>query len=143
MATLLDLAQGAAPWPSAVPTPRRRRTAASRLVARLYRHASVPLRARLLGCLMRPLGTLGAASVAAGAFVVFVQPLRSGDPTIDPEAVARVSPRQVHELARFVAQVDPSALRHFAGLVWGSPVGQAPLGASALRLLEQALQHPA
>lgn len=125
------------------PTPdaaaRRRRPGAAQLVARLYRQASVPLRVRLLGCLMRPLGTLGAAGVAAGAFVVFMQPLRSGDPAIDPEAVARVSANQVHELAYFVEQVDPAALRHFAGLVSRSPLGQAPLGASALRLLEQAL----
>jgi len=125
--------------PMADSTPRRRRAAAASLVARLYRQASVPLRARLLGCLIRPLGTLGAAGVAAGTFVVFMQPLRSGDPAIDPEAVARVSARQVHELAHFVEQVDPAALRHFAGLVSRSPVGQAPLGASALRLLEQAL----
>ena len=73
--------------------------------------AGNPLRVRLLRCLMRPLGPLGAAGVAAGAFAAFLDPRGGGEPVIDLEAAAQVSSQQVHELARFVEQVEPQALQ--------------------------------
>lgn len=115
---------------------------ASRLVARLYAAASVPLRARLLACLMRPLGPLAVAGVAAGAFAGFLN--RRGmaaGATIDVEGAAHVSAAQVLELAHFVEQVDPQALQQFAGMVSGSPLGLASFSASALALLYRALQN--
>lgn len=110
---------------------------ASRLVARLYAAANAPLRARLLACLMRPLGPLGVAGVAAGAFAGFLS--RRGVAQIDADGVARVSSDEVLELARFVEQVSPEALQHFAGLISGSPLGLATFSASALVLLYRAL----
>lgn len=113
-----------------------------RLVARLFVAAGTPLRMRLLRCLMRPLGTLGAAGVAAGAFTAFLQ-LRGGtEPTIDAEAVASLSGRQVHELAHFVEQVQPQALQHFAELAAASPLATAAFSASVLMLLVRRLQPP-
>jgi hypothetical protein len=109
-----------------------------RLVARLFAGAGAPLRARLLGCLMRPLGPLGVAGVAAGAFAVFLHPRRGIELGLD--AVTRVSGRQVHELARFVEQVDPQALHHFAGLIANSPAGLAALAVPTLALLYRELQ---
>ena len=47
-------------------------TSNPRLVARVFGAANPPLRVRLLSCLIQPLGTLGIAGVAAGAFAVFV-----------------------------------------------------------------------
>ena len=64
---------------AAVPNPR--------LVARLFAAAGNPLRVRLLRSLMRPLGTLGAAGVAAGAFVAFAD-RRGAEESIDADAVA-------------------------------------------------------
>jgi hypothetical protein len=110
---------------------------ASRLVARLYTAANAPLRARLLACLMRPLGTLGVAGVAAGAFAGFLS--RRGVAHIDLDEVARVSSEEVLELARFVEQVSPEALQHFAGLISGSQLGLATFSASALVLLYRTL----
>src|SRR5436190_8187968 len=43
---------------------------AARLMARLYGSANLALRTRLVACLLRPLGSLGVAAVAAGAFIV-------------------------------------------------------------------------
>jgi hypothetical protein len=114
-------------------------TPAPRLVARLFTTAAAPLRVRLLRCLMQPLGTLGAAGVAAGSFAAFL-PRRGGvDPSIDPDAVARLSCEQVCELARFVEQVDPQALQQFATLVAGSPLAMATFSAAALVLLYRRL----
>lgn len=114
-------------------------TPAPRLVARLFTTAATPLRMRLLRCLMQPLGTLGTAGVAAGSFAAFLPRQRGVDPSIDPEAVARLSCEQVCELARFVEQVDPQALQQFAALVAGSPMALATFSAAALVLLYRRL----
>jgi hypothetical protein len=115
-------------------------TPTPRLVARLFAAAGNPLRVRLLRCLMHPLGTLGAAGVAAGAFATFLNPRGGREPVIDLEAVAQLSSRQVHELAQFVEQVDPQALQQFASLVSSSPLAMATFSASALVLLYRRLQ---
>ncbi|HMO47237.1 MAG TPA: hypothetical protein PKB14_14545 [Rubrivivax sp.] len=114
-------------------------TPVSRLVARLFAAAGNPLRVRLLRCLMRPLGLLGVAGVASGAFVAFVD-RHGGEAQIDPEAVAQVSSRQMLELAHFVEQVDPQALEHFAGLAASSPLAMAAFSASVLLLLYRRLR---
>jgi hypothetical protein len=118
-------------------------TPSPRLVARLFIAAGAPLRVRLLRCLLRPLGTLGAAGVAAGAFAAFVQ-VRGGDGSnIDVEAVSRLSGRQVHELAHFVEQVEPRALQRFANLAAASPLATAAFSGSVLLLLVHRLQPAA
>jgi hypothetical protein len=98
-----------------------------------------PLRVRLLRCLMRPLGPLGAAGVAAGAFAAFLDPRGGGEPVIDLGRGAGVQ-QAVHELARFVEQVEPQALQQFAGLVSSSSLAMATFSASALVLLYRRLQ---
>lgn len=119
-------------------------TSNPRLVARVFAAANQPLRVRLLGCLMQPLGTLGIAGVAAGAFAVFVGRDGSSITRVDIEAVAQVAQvtsRQVHELALFVEQVDPQALLQFASLASGSSLALASgFSAAALALLYRRLQ---
>jgi hypothetical protein len=115
-------------------------TPSSRLVARLFAAAGNPLRVKLLRCLMRPLGTLGAAGVAAGAFAAFLNRHSSAEPQIDADAVARVSSQQVVELAHFVEQVDPQALQQFASLASGSSLAMATFSAAVLVLLYRRLQ---
>jgi hypothetical protein len=113
----------------------------SRLVARLFTAAGMPLRARLLRCLMRPLGTLGAAGVAAGAFVAFVD-RRGAEAAIDVDAVSQLSSQQIHELAHFVEQVDPQALQQFVSLASSSSLAMATtFSAAALLLLYRRLQQ--
>jgi hypothetical protein len=112
-----------------------------RLVARLFVAADMPLRARLLAILMKPMGALCIAGVAAGAFTWVLR--RGGavaDASLDLEQVGRVSSEQVLELARFVEQVNPQALLDFAALVEASHLGLATFSASALLLLYRALQ---
>lgn len=116
---------------AAVPNPR--------LVARLFAAAGNPLRVRLLRSLMRPLGTLGAAGVAAGAFVAFAD-RRGAEESIDADAVAQVSSQQIYELAHFVEQVDPQALQQFASLASSSSLAMATtFSAAALLLLYRQL----
>ena len=113
----------------------------SRLVARLFAAADMPLRARLLACLTKPLGALSLAGVAAGAFA---WTLRRGavvaDAAVDLDRVGSVTSDQVLELAHFTGQVSPQALQDFASLVEASHLGLAPFSASALLLLVAALR---
>jgi hypothetical protein len=125
----------ASPAAAAVETLARAATPPSRLVARLFAAAGNPLRASLLQCLMRPLGLLGAAGVASGAFIAFIDRQGGSKWRIDADAVASVSSQQMLELAHFVEQVEPQALEQFAQLAANSPLAMATFSASVLLLL--------
>ena len=116
---------------SAAPAPRP----VARLAARLYGAAPRPLRARLLACLLQPLGTLAVAGVAAGAFGRW---LYRGGPDGAPEALAEVdrfSSHQLTELAGFVEQVSPQALEDFARMLTEQPMGMASFSVAGAMLL--------
>jgi hypothetical protein len=110
----------------------RHRTAAARMVARIYRSASEPLRADMLACLLRPLGTLSLVAVASGAFARLLQ--RDGVPPdrVPVEEVGRFSSEQILELAHFVHEVDPDTFEQLAALLTDSTLGVTALSASAL-----------
>lgn len=120
------------PQPDATARPR---FPVERLVSRAYRRASGPLRAKLLMCLLRPLGTLGLVAVASGAFGRFLHRGRALPEASAMEAAAHYSGDQVSELARFVQEVSPEALEQLAGLLADNAMGMAALSASALVLL--------
>ena len=121
--------------PAAVAAPAATGGRAARLVARLYGAANLPLRRRLIACLVRPLGVLGLAAVAAGAFTDVVSRSGAGGLGIAIGDVARFSQEQVAELARFVEQVQPEALLQAARLVADNPVGVGGFSASVALLL--------
>lgn len=123
--------------PGSLAGPRRRRIRflAARLVSRVYSRAGESLRAQMLACLLRPLGTLGLAAVASGAFgrLLHRDPSMVGTSAIDD--LARFSSDQVLELARFVQEVNPQTLEQVGDLLAGNAMGVAALSASALMLL--------
>ncbi|MBL8350164.1 MAG: hypothetical protein JNL87_07590 [Burkholderiaceae bacterium] len=89
----------------------------------------------MLALLLHPLGTLGLAAVASGAFARLLhrpQP-PAGIPAFDE--LARFSSDQVLELARFVQEVSPQTLEQIGQLLAGDAGGAAALSASALLLL--------
>lgn len=106
----------------------------SRLVCRLYRGADPAARAGMLATLMRPLGPLGLAAVASGAFAGFVTRRRGVVVDIGADEVSRFSIEQVHELARFVEQVDAGTLQQLMAQVVASPNGFSAFGAAAALL---------
>jgi len=113
--------------------------AAARLVSRIYRYASAPLRAEMLACLLRPLGTLSLVGVASGAFVTLLQRDGAALPTIPLEMAARYSSEQILELAIFVYEVNPGALEQLTALLSVGATGAVALSASALVLLSHRL----
>jgi hypothetical protein len=131
------IATSAAPGVPAAPAAGR----AARLVARLYASANGRLRTRLVDCLERPLGSLGVAAVAAGAFTVVLSRRGAGGFGVAMADVAEYSKEQVAELARFVEQVSPEALQQAAGLVFENRVGVGAFTASVALLLALELRR--
>jgi hypothetical protein len=116
---------------SPAPAPGR----AARLLARLYGSANHALKTRLVACLVRPLGPLALASVAAGAFTALLSRSGAGGLSIAIDDAARFSQEQIAELARFVEQVQPDALLQAARLAAAHPSGVGAFGASVALLL--------
>jgi hypothetical protein len=113
----------------------RHRHAAARLVSRVYRGASASLRADMLSCLLRPLGTLGLAAVASGAFAGLLQRGGAVPDSVSLDDVSRYSSDQIRELALFVHEVDPAAIQHIGNLLSHHPMTVTALSASALVLM--------
>ncbi|HEY2559221.1 MAG TPA: hypothetical protein VGI48_05860 [Caldimonas sp.] len=116
---------------------------AARLVARLYASANQALRTRLVACLVRPLGPLALAGVAAGAFTAVLARSGAGGLSVVIGDVARFSNEQVAELARFVEQVQPEALLQAAQLVSDNPFGVGAFSAAVALLLAIELRRVA
>ena len=131
------IAKGAGPGVAAAAGPDR----AARLLGRLYGSANLALRTRLVACLLRPLGSLGVAAVAAGAFTVVLSRRGAGGLSVAMADVADFSRDQVAELARFVEQVSPEALQQAAGLVFENSVGVGAFTASVALLLALELRR--
>jgi hypothetical protein len=118
----------------------RARVSAARLVARVYGSADQSLRARLLACLVRPLSPLGLLAVSAGAFAGLLRRGGAVGVTGTVEDVGQYSSQQIFELASFVEQVSPEALRQFGAMLGENPVGMTAFGASVAVLLLSALR---
>lgn len=115
--------------------------AAPRLVARLYAGADQTVRARMLTCLLRPLGPLGLVAIASGAFASFLARAAPPGATVALEDAARFTREQVFELARFAEQVNPDVLQQLAGSFNDSPLGLAGFSAAVLALLVRSFER--
>jgi hypothetical protein len=119
--------------------------AIAELVSQVYDQAPAPLRAKLLECLLDPVGPLALLAIGAGAFSRFLYRLQGDDSPIPLEQAARITSGHVLELARYVEQCDPHVLTRLGSLVSASPFGVATLSGSALLLALQVwrLRDPA
>jgi hypothetical protein len=102
------------------------------LVSQVYHQAPVRLRAKLLECLLRPVGPLALLAIAAGAFARFLYRLQRNAVPIPLDDAARITSEHVLELARYVEQSSPDALLQFGSLIADRQLGFATLSGSAL-----------
>ena len=108
------------------------------LVAALYDEAPASQRQRLLNHLLRPVGPLALAAVAAGAFATLLPQRWSVAQVRLEDVLFRIRADHVLDLARYVEQKAPEML-------WGLPdaLAASPLLMSTLSgaLLLTALRH--
>src|SRR6266446_5318788 len=90
------------------------------LVCAVYETAPVPLRTKLLECLLRPVGPLALVAIAAGAFGHLLYRLRRDAMPISLDDLARITPGHVLELTRYVEQCSPHVLLRIGSLIAAS-----------------------
>lgn len=116
----------------------RRPDPVPRLISRIYAASDATLRARVLQRLLDPLGPLGLAAIAAGAFAGFLQRRGAEGLRVSIDDASRFSSEQIAELVQFVAQVSPESIQSIVGTFTDNPVGLTAFGASAIVLLLRA-----
>lgn len=119
---------------AAIPAGDARERMLSHLVSDVYREAPPALRARVLECLLRPVGPLALAAVAAGAFGSFLHRENWGRLHVSIDDALRFSSDQIFELTRFVDQARPEALGQLTSLMTENPLSMASLSGSLLLL---------
>lgn len=131
-----------ATWPAtakpATSEARDRPDPVPRLISRIYAASDTPLRVRVLQRLLDPLGTLGLAAIAAGAFAGFLQRRSAEGFRVSIDDASRFSSDQIAELVSFVGQVSPEALQSIVSTFADNPVGITAFSASAIVLLLRA-----
>lgn len=110
------------------------------LVAEVYRGARLPLRRRLLECLLKPVGPLGLVAIAAGAFGTILQRGGYRVLAVAPEDAMRISPEQMRELTLYVEQAAPESLLQLAPIISDQAGSMAGVAGIAAALLLVALQ---
>lgn len=105
------------------------------LVAQMFDQSDLSTRARLLECLIRPLGPLGLVAVASGAFGGFLRRPSWQQLSVTVEDAVRFSAEQVLDLASFVVQCQPEALGQIGALIAERPGSLTALSVSLLLLL--------
>jgi len=113
------------------------------LVAALYDEAPASLRERLLNHLLRAVGPLALAAVAAGAFARLLPAERWGSVQVHLDDVFfHIRPDHVADLASYVDQKAPEMLWGLPDVLSSSPLLMGTLtGALLLVALRQALRQ--
>lgn len=109
--------------------------AVPRLISRLYRCARPAAKAAMLAVLTRPLGSLGLAAVASGAFAGLVARRGRAGVEVGLDETARITSEQVLELSHFVEQVDPGVFQQLAIDIVSSPAGFTAYGVAVASLI--------
>jgi hypothetical protein len=104
------------------------------LIADVYAHAATGFRARLIECLLRPVGPLALVTIAAGTFGAFLHRSRQQPLAVSLEDAARVSAEHMLELARYVEQLSPDTFQQIGSLLADNPLTTASVSGSLLLL---------
>jgi hypothetical protein len=113
------------------------------LISEVYRAAPAPLRARLLECLLRPVGPLALATIASGAFGMFLARRTWTPVSLSIEDAARVTGQPVYELAAYLEQSCPEVFSQMAAVLGNSSLALATGGGALLLTLQTRLRQRA
>jgi len=101
-------------------------------VSDVYAESPAELRARLLECLLKPVGVLGLVAVAGGAFAALRQRTGWQRVNVTLEDTLSYTADQVLELATYIQQSTPDVFGHIADLLVSSPTALGGLSAVLL-----------
>lgn len=97
-----------------------------------YAESPPDLRARMLECLLRPMGVLALVGVAGGVFAQLRQRTGWQRVQVTLEDTVSFTADQVLELATYVQQSTPDVFGQLADLLTGSPAALSGLSAALL-----------
>jgi len=109
-------------------------------VSGLYAEAGADFKAKLLECLMRPMGALGLVAVASGVFAALRNRHGWQRLQVTVEDTGAVSADHVYQLASYLHQATPEVFQQVAALLTDNP---AALTTVSGVLLLQALRRTA
>jgi len=104
-------------------------------MATVYERAGESQRAALLSTLLRSVGPLALAVLAAGQFAKYMSRERWADVSVPLEEVRSVTGGQVTEIARYAEQSNPDVVSQVSAWLAVHPGMLAALGAGALTVL--------
>ena len=105
------------------------------VLVRLYSTTGQEQRARLVGYLLKSVGPLALAVLAAGQFGKYMFRERWSEVTVPLEEASRLSESQFAEIARYVEQADPALIENAVSMLATDGGSAMALGAGAFALL--------
>ena len=111
------------------------------LVADFYAEAPAPLRVKLLRTLLRPVGPLALAGIAAGAFASLLPSSRWQGARVTPESVSDIGADAVFELVRYVEQKSPELFASLPDAVGDSRMWMASVSGALLLMALRAIDR--
>ena len=109
------------------------------IVASAFTRLRLAERARVLRCLLQPIGPMALAVLGGGAFAKYIAQARLPRISISLEDAARVSASQVHELVRYIEQSNPLAIQQVLTVLARDATTMAALGGSVAAIVMQHL----
>lgn len=107
--------------------------------AGLYREAGSELKARLMACLMRPMGALGLVAVAGGVFAAVRHRHGWSQLQVTPEDTQQITADHIFQLASYLQEAAPQAFVQLGQLLTDQPAALATVSGVLLwQLLRRA-----
>ena len=109
------------------------------IVASAFTRLRIAERARVLRCLLQPVGPMALAVLGGGVFSKYIAQARLPRMSISLDDAARVSASQVHELVRYIEQSNPVAIQQALLVLARDTTTMAALGGSVAAIVMQHL----
>ena len=127
--------------PLQLPTGTREAQSLADILATAFTRLRIAERARVLRCLLQPVGPMALAVLGGGVFAKYIAQARLPRMSISLEDAARVSASQVHELVRYIEQSNPAAIQHALLILSRDTTTMAALGGSVAAIVMQHLAN--
>ena len=105
------------------------------IVASAFTRLRIAERARVLRCLLQPVGPMALAVLGGGAFAKYIAQARLPGMSISLDDAARITSNQVYELVRYIEQSNPLAMQQVLTVLTRDATTMAALGGSVAAIV--------